>query len=153
MHPFLTFHLYTYVVTLSFTLGFSDHNLISVSRPISPIPPQDPPKRRCLWRFACAIKKKKSGLAFNLWLFTRITVVSVKWRFSDTGEIVAFHAEAQSRQTTSFCLGVVDGEGRRQSAAWRGWAELNLLMLQSGSAVMAVVEIRCSKRPVAYLGR
>ena len=43
-----------YAVTLSSPLGSSDHNLISVSCPISPIPPQDPPKRRCLWRFTFA---------------------------------------------------------------------------------------------------
>ena len=41
-------------VTLSAPLGSSDHNLISVSCPISPIPPQDPPMRRCLWRFTSA---------------------------------------------------------------------------------------------------
>ena len=43
-----------YAVTLSSPLGSSDHNLISVSCPISPIPPQDPRKRRCLWHFASA---------------------------------------------------------------------------------------------------
>ncbi|MPC62231.1 hypothetical protein E2C01_056314 [Portunus trituberculatus] len=49
---FLTANLYAYAFTLSFPLGSSDHNLISVSCPISSIPPQDPPKQRCLWRFA-----------------------------------------------------------------------------------------------------
>ena len=43
-----------YAVTLSSPLGFSDHKFISVSCPISPIPPQDPRKRRCLWHFASA---------------------------------------------------------------------------------------------------
>ncbi|MPC37667.1 hypothetical protein E2C01_031154 [Portunus trituberculatus] len=43
-----------YAVTLSSLLGSSDHNLISVSCPISPIPPQDLLKRRCLWRFPSA---------------------------------------------------------------------------------------------------
>ena len=43
-----------YAVTLSSPLGSSDHNLISVSCPISRLPPQDPPKRRCLWHFASA---------------------------------------------------------------------------------------------------
>ncbi|MPC27464.1 hypothetical protein E2C01_020634 [Portunus trituberculatus] len=51
---FLASNPSVYVVTLSSPLGSSDHNLISVSCPISPIPPQDPPKRRCLWRFASA---------------------------------------------------------------------------------------------------
>ncbi|MPC34339.1 hypothetical protein E2C01_027724 [Portunus trituberculatus] len=51
---FLTSNPSAYVVTLSSLLGSSDHNLISVSCPISPISPQDTPKRRCLWRFASA---------------------------------------------------------------------------------------------------
>ena len=51
---FLTSKPSAYSVTLSSPLGSSDHNLIFVSCPISPIPPQDPPKRRCLWRFASA---------------------------------------------------------------------------------------------------
>ncbi|MPC38891.1 hypothetical protein E2C01_032408 [Portunus trituberculatus] len=41
-----------YAVTLSSPLGSSDHNLVSVSCPIFPIPSQDPSKRSCLWRFA-----------------------------------------------------------------------------------------------------
>ncbi|MPC55361.1 hypothetical protein E2C01_049294 [Portunus trituberculatus] len=41
---FLTSNPSAYAVTLSFPLGSSDHNLIFVSCPISPIPPQDPPK-------------------------------------------------------------------------------------------------------------
>ncbi|MPC88255.1 hypothetical protein E2C01_083155 [Portunus trituberculatus] len=48
---FLTSNPSAYVATLSSPLGSSDHNLISVSCPISPIPPHDPPKRRCIWRF------------------------------------------------------------------------------------------------------
>ncbi|MPC51014.1 Dolichyl-phosphate beta-glucosyltransferase [Portunus trituberculatus] len=51
---FLTSNPSAYAVTLSFPLGSSDHNLISVSCPISPILPQDLPKQRCLWRFASA---------------------------------------------------------------------------------------------------
>ncbi|MPC29408.1 hypothetical protein E2C01_022638 [Portunus trituberculatus] len=51
---FLTSNPSAYAVTLSFPLGSSDHNLISVSCPNSPIPPQDTPERRCLWRFASA---------------------------------------------------------------------------------------------------
>ncbi|MPC42411.1 hypothetical protein E2C01_036032 [Portunus trituberculatus] len=43
-----------YAVTLSFPLGSSDHNFISVSYSISPISPQDPPEQRCLCRFASA---------------------------------------------------------------------------------------------------
>ncbi|MPC41506.1 hypothetical protein E2C01_035100 [Portunus trituberculatus] len=51
---FLTSNPSAYAVTLSSPLGSPDHNLISVSCPIFPIPPQDPQKRRCLWRFASA---------------------------------------------------------------------------------------------------
>ncbi|MPC41751.1 hypothetical protein E2C01_035355 [Portunus trituberculatus] len=51
---FLTSNPSAYAVTLSSPLGSSDPNRISVSCPISPILPQDPRKRRCLWRFACA---------------------------------------------------------------------------------------------------
>ncbi|MPC63994.1 hypothetical protein E2C01_058103 [Portunus trituberculatus] len=54
LHLFLTSNSSAYVVTLSSPLGFSDHNFISVFCPISPIPPQNPPKQRCLWRFASA---------------------------------------------------------------------------------------------------
>ncbi|MPC38946.1 hypothetical protein E2C01_032464 [Portunus trituberculatus] len=43
-----------YTVTPSFPLGSSDHILISVFCPISPIPPQAPPKRKYLWRFTSA---------------------------------------------------------------------------------------------------
>ncbi|MPC88602.1 hypothetical protein E2C01_083517 [Portunus trituberculatus] len=43
-----------YAAILSSQLSPSDHNLISASCPIFPIPPQDPPKRRCLWCFASA---------------------------------------------------------------------------------------------------
>ena len=43
-----------YTVTLSSPLGSSDHNLICVFCPTSPIPPQDLPKLRCVWRFASA---------------------------------------------------------------------------------------------------
>ena len=49
---FLSSNPSAYAVTLSSPMGSSDHNLISVFCPISPIPPQDPPKRRCIWRFA-----------------------------------------------------------------------------------------------------
>ena len=40
-----------YSVELSSPLGSSDHNLISVTCPIIPVQPQDPPKRRCFWHF------------------------------------------------------------------------------------------------------
>ncbi|MPC42211.1 hypothetical protein E2C01_035827 [Portunus trituberculatus] len=43
-----------YGVTLSSPLGSTDHNVISVSCPISPISSQDPPKWRCLWHFVHA---------------------------------------------------------------------------------------------------
>ncbi|MPC44390.1 hypothetical protein E2C01_038063 [Portunus trituberculatus] len=43
-----------YAVTLSSLLGSSDHNLISEPCLISPILPQDAPKRKCLWHFAYA---------------------------------------------------------------------------------------------------
>ncbi|MPC86688.1 hypothetical protein E2C01_081524 [Portunus trituberculatus] len=45
---FLTSNSSAYAVTLSSPLGSSNHNLISVTCPISSIPPQDSPKRRCL---------------------------------------------------------------------------------------------------------
>ncbi|MPC26257.1 hypothetical protein E2C01_019393 [Portunus trituberculatus] len=51
---FLTSNPSAYAVTLSSPLGSSNHNLISVSCPIFPIPPQDPSKRKCLWHFASA---------------------------------------------------------------------------------------------------
>ncbi|MPC24505.1 hypothetical protein E2C01_017588 [Portunus trituberculatus] len=41
-----------YAVTLSSPSGSSDHNLISVSCSVSPIPSQDPRKLRCFRRFA-----------------------------------------------------------------------------------------------------
>ncbi|MPC73603.1 hypothetical protein E2C01_067938 [Portunus trituberculatus] len=49
---FLTSNPSAYTVTLSSLLGFSDHNLISTSCPISPVLSQDPP--RCLLCFASA---------------------------------------------------------------------------------------------------
>ncbi|MPC39406.1 hypothetical protein E2C01_032941 [Portunus trituberculatus] len=51
---FLTSNPSAYSVTLLSPLGSSDHNLISVSCPNSPISPQDPQKQRCLWHFASA---------------------------------------------------------------------------------------------------
>ncbi|MPC61598.1 hypothetical protein E2C01_055672 [Portunus trituberculatus] len=51
---FLTSNPSAYDVTLSSPLESYDHNLITVSCPISPILSQDPPKRRCLWLFASA---------------------------------------------------------------------------------------------------
>ncbi|MPC17220.1 hypothetical protein E2C01_010069 [Portunus trituberculatus] len=51
---YLTSNSSAHDVTLSCLLDFSDHNLIYVSCPISPIPPQDPPKQRCLWQFISA---------------------------------------------------------------------------------------------------
>ncbi|MPC67570.1 hypothetical protein E2C01_061746 [Portunus trituberculatus] len=51
---FLISNPFAYTVTLSSPLGSSDHNLISVSCPISLIPPQNFLKRRCLRRFAYA---------------------------------------------------------------------------------------------------
>ncbi|MPC67033.1 hypothetical protein E2C01_061194 [Portunus trituberculatus] len=53
---FLTSNPSAYAVTLSSPMDSSNHNLISVSCPISPIPPQHPAKRRCLWRFASALR-------------------------------------------------------------------------------------------------
>ncbi|MPC22022.1 hypothetical protein E2C01_015028 [Portunus trituberculatus] len=51
---FLTSNLSAYAVILSSSFGSSDHSLISVSCPISPIPSQDLRKQMCLWRFAPA---------------------------------------------------------------------------------------------------
>ena len=51
----LTINPSVFAVTLSSPLCSSNHNLISASCPISPIPSQDPPpKWRCLWHFASA---------------------------------------------------------------------------------------------------
>ncbi|MPC55095.1 hypothetical protein E2C01_049029 [Portunus trituberculatus] len=50
---FHTSNPFAYIVTLSSPLSFSNHNLTSVSYPIFPIPPQDPPKRMVVgysWR-------------------------------------------------------------------------------------------------------
>ena len=52
--PFLTSNPSAYAVQLYPPLGSSDHNLISVSWPIAPLPPQDPPKRRCPWHLNSA---------------------------------------------------------------------------------------------------
>ncbi|MPC47081.1 hypothetical protein E2C01_040816 [Portunus trituberculatus] len=43
-----------YAVTLSSPLGSSDHKLIFVLCPISPIPPQNPPKQMCFRCFTSA---------------------------------------------------------------------------------------------------
>ena len=51
---FLTTHPNPYSVHLFSPLGSSDHRLISVSCPIAPVPPQDPPEKRCLWHFTSA---------------------------------------------------------------------------------------------------
>ncbi|MPC41161.1 hypothetical protein E2C01_034746 [Portunus trituberculatus] len=77
---FLTSNPLAYAVTLSSPLGSSDHNLISVSCPISPIPPQDPPKRRCLWRFTSArwgdLKRYYADFSWNDYCF-RVRDLSV----------------------------------------------------------------------------
>ncbi|MPC39192.1 hypothetical protein E2C01_032720 [Portunus trituberculatus] len=51
---FLTSNPSAYAVTLCSMLGSFDHNLISVSCPISPIPPHNPPKWKYPWCFASA---------------------------------------------------------------------------------------------------
>ena len=51
---FLTSNPSAYSVHLYSPLGSSDHNLISVSCPVAPVQPQDPPKRRCFWHFSSA---------------------------------------------------------------------------------------------------
>ncbi len=51
---FLTTNPSAYFVELFSPLGSSDHNLISVSCPIAPVPPQDPPRRRSFWHYASA---------------------------------------------------------------------------------------------------
>ena len=48
---FLTSNPSAYSVKLSYPLGSSDHNLISVTCSITPVQLQDPPKRRCFWHF------------------------------------------------------------------------------------------------------
>ena len=54
LHLFLPSNPSAYAITPSSPLSFSDHDLISASCPISPIPPQKPSKHRWLWRFASA---------------------------------------------------------------------------------------------------
>ena len=51
---FLTTNPSAYSVKLFSPLGSSDHNLISVTCPIAPVPSRDPPKRRCFWHFNSA---------------------------------------------------------------------------------------------------
>ncbi|KAK3884497.1 hypothetical protein Pcinc_011235 [Petrolisthes cinctipes] len=51
---FLTSHPSAYTVELFSPLGSSDHNLISVSCPIAPIKPLDPPRKRRLWHYSAA---------------------------------------------------------------------------------------------------
>ena len=51
---FLTSNPSAYSVNLSFPLGSSDHNLISVTCSITPVQPQNPPKRTCFWHFNSA---------------------------------------------------------------------------------------------------
>ncbi len=50
----LTSNPSAYSVKLFSPLGFSDHPLISVSCPIAPVLPLDPPMRRCFWYYASA---------------------------------------------------------------------------------------------------
>ena len=70
----LTFHPSVYVVILSSPLGSSDHNLISVSCFISPIPPQDPPKLRSLWYFSSAnwvdLRRYYGDISWNDYCFS-----------------------------------------------------------------------------------
>ena len=54
LYLFLTSNHSGYSVKLSSPLGFSDHNLISVTCSITPVQPQDPPKQRCFWYFNSA---------------------------------------------------------------------------------------------------
>ena len=51
---FLTSNFSTYSVKLSSSLGSSDHRLISVYCPITPVPHQNPWKRRCFWHYISA---------------------------------------------------------------------------------------------------
>ena len=51
---FLTSNPSVYSVKLSFPLGSSNHNLISVTSSIIPVQPQDPPKQRCFWHLNSA---------------------------------------------------------------------------------------------------
>ena len=44
-------NLSAYSVKPSSPLGSSNHNLISITCSITPVQPQDPPKRRCFWHF------------------------------------------------------------------------------------------------------
>jgi len=51
---FLTSNPSAYSVKLFSPLGSSDHNLISVFCPITPVRPLDPARRRCFWHFSSA---------------------------------------------------------------------------------------------------
>ena len=51
---FLTFNPSAYSVKISSPLGFSNYNLIFITCFITPVQPQDPPKRRCFWHFNSA---------------------------------------------------------------------------------------------------
>ena len=51
---FLTSNHSAYSAKLSSLLGFSDHNLISITCSIASVQPQDPPKRRCSCYFNSA---------------------------------------------------------------------------------------------------
>ncbi|MPC17695.1 hypothetical protein E2C01_010559 [Portunus trituberculatus] len=88
---FLTSNPSTYAVTFSSPLGSSDHNLISVSCPISPIPPQDPPKAEVPLAFCLCqlgdLRRYYANFSWNDYCFRvrdpsvcaeRITELSVK---------------------------------------------------------------------------
>ena len=51
---FLTSHPSIYSVKLFSPLGSSDHKLVSVTCPIAPVRPLDPPKKRRLWHYGAA---------------------------------------------------------------------------------------------------
>jgi len=51
---FLTSNPSAYLVKLFSPLSSSDHYLISVSCPITPVPPLNPPKQRYFWHYASA---------------------------------------------------------------------------------------------------
>ena len=51
---FLTSNPSAYSVKLSSPLGSSDNNFISVICSITPVQPQDPPRRKCFWHFNSA---------------------------------------------------------------------------------------------------
>ena len=80
MHDmFLTSNPSAYSVKLFSPLGSSDRNLISVTCSITPLQPQDQPKRRCFWHF-------NSAKWQYLWYLVWFSIVCIKWLLLKKGK-------------------------------------------------------------------